>query len=124
MSAAPSQGDPPGLAPAWPPGLRRRIVSILIGPFDGGAPAEARLQPGAEAFPKRAFELGRDEPRAPEGQSLAYLRLLRRLWLEAWTREANSAVSPREAWLRRVHAAVLRAHELERELLDRLEARL
>ena len=118
MRDAPSQGEPP----AWPPSLRRRLVYVLIGPFDGGAPAEARLQPGAEAFPKRAFELGRDEPRAPEGQSLAYLRLLRRLWLRAWAREADAPVSPREAWLRRLHAAVLRAHELERELLDRLEA--
>ncbi len=110
-------------AKAWPPRLRRRLTYGLTGPLDGGAPSTARFQPGAEAFPKRAFELSRDEARAPEGRSTAYLRLVRRLWLDLWAREAGEPRSPREAWLQRLHAAVLRAHELEGELLDRLESR-
>ena len=120
MSGAPSQGELQSAQGAKRPGSRRRLGFVVFGPFDGGAPSQARLQPGAEAFPKRAFELSRDRPRAPEGQSLAYLRLLRLLWLQVWAQETDAPVSPREAWLRRVHAAVLRAHELERELLDRL----
>ena len=123
MTDAPSR-DEPGSAPAPRLSLRRRLTALLVGPLDGGAPAYAQPQPGREAFPKRDFELGRDEPRAPDGQSLAYLRLLHRLWLDAWRREADEPVSPRQAWLRRLHAAVVRAHELERELLDRLEAHL
>ena len=99
-------------------------MALLTGPFDGGAPMQARFQPGAEAFPKRAFELHRDEPRVPEGQSVAYLRLACRLWMGLWTRQAGAPSSPREAWLRRVHAAVLQAHLLERELLDQLEPEL
>ena len=99
-------------------------MALVTGPFDGGAPMQSRFQPGVEAFPKRAFELERDDARAPAGQSLAYLRRRRRLWLELWVRQAGAPASPREAWLRRLHAAVLHAHVLEREMLDRLEADL
>ncbi len=117
----PDQGGA-GAAAAWPPGRRRQILAVLTGPFDGGAPLQARFQPGAEAFPKQAFELDRDGPRAPEGRSVAYLRLVRRLWLDLWARQKGAPMSPREAWLRRLHVAVLQAHLLERELLDRLES--
>ena len=110
-------------AEPWPPGRRRRLLASLTGPFDGGAPLEARFQPGAEAFAKAVFELDRDEPRAPEGQSLAYLSLVRRFWLARWVRTAGAPLSPREAWMKRLHAAVLQAHVLERELLDELESR-
>ena len=114
--------DPPDRpGSAWPPSARRRLMARLAGPFEGGAPLHARYQPGAEVFPKMVFELDRAGPRAPEGQSLDYLRLLRRLWLVVAARQAGAPVSPRDAWLERLHAAVLKAQVLERELLGQLE---
>ena len=59
----------------------------------------------------------------PDGPSLAYLSPARRLWLGLWARHAGRPRSPREAWMQHLHAAVLQAHVMERELLDELERR-
>ena len=106
---------------SWLAALRGRVrlLSVALRRSDS-SPA---LEPGGEAFPKRVFELLRDDPRTPDGLSAAYLRLSGRLWRERWARTTETPLSASEAWLQTIHAEVLRAHELERELLSELEAK-
>jgi hypothetical protein len=73
---------------------------------------------GAVAFPKVIFETASPGPVTPDGQSLAYLELARKLWLRRWASADPDITNRRDAATRVIHDMVQRAHVLERELLE------
>jgi hypothetical protein len=89
------------------------LVRRLWRPIGGAMARRALGRP--PAFPKIIFSLPPTAPRAPDGQSLAYVELSRSLWQASWSEHPGRL---RTRIGRLVHDTVQRAHVLERRLLE------